>query len=79
MTVEVYNQLDYDCKIIALKEAVCIAERQQEDFTIFLYQLNNFYIEVFQHKMHWCYCSIRCFDEWEKLDPYLEDINVDLS
>lgn len=46
------------------------------DFKVLLYQFHNFYIEVYYHPLNNKVVSIKSFSALEKLDPYLEDIEL---
>ena len=59
-----------------LMKGECIGSRETEDNCILLFQLDNFYVEVFFDK----YCDdiiySRTFENTDELQPYLEHINV---
>lgn len=60
-----------------LNYGVLVAERVYKSFTIFLYQVNQFYVEVYYHNG---FCMIQGFRGFESnnnsLEPYLEEIDI---
>lgn len=63
---------------LALREAVLIADREDEENTIYLFQLENFYVEVYCHKRYPQFGKYVSFDTTEGLEPYLENIKLEL-
>jgi hypothetical protein len=58
------------------RKAVFLAERQTESFIVLLYQLEGFYIEVFQQKFDHKIVWIKSFSSTEQLTPYLNQIDL---
>lgn len=62
---------------IVMTEGVAIAKRQLEDQLVFLFQLQEYYVETF------CCCrskeilEYRVFQNTKQLAPYLEAIEID--
>jgi hypothetical protein len=60
-----------------LTEGVAIAKRQLADRLVFLFQLQEYYVETF------CCCEskeileYRMFQNTKQLEPYLDDIRID--
>ncbi len=59
-----------------LERSNYISQRQTEDFTVFLFQLASFYIEVFFHNDNEEVLQIKSFGSTDGLDPYLEEISL---
>ena len=57
-------------------EGVYLAERNDGCFRISLYQVNDFYVEIYYHKTRYFYICIRSFAEVSELVPYLLDIDI---
>jgi len=65
-------------KITLLYEhGVYIGKRRSGDASILLYQLEGFYAEVYYKKYRKHIDRISCFSGTARLDPYLEEINVE--
>jgi hypothetical protein len=63
-------------KMVLLKGASFIAERKWGCFRVMLYQVNNFYTEVFFLSWGRKAIGFRSFHSTNKLNPYLEQIDV---
>ncbi len=59
-----------------LTKGVPVSERLKEDFTLLLYQLPNFYVELYYHTATNELVWINSFDSITELEPYLSHINV---
>jgi hypothetical protein len=57
---------------------VYIGKRKAVRLTVLLYQLESFYVEVYYRKYRHQISSIRCSDSTSLLDPYLEQIEVEI-
>lgn len=77
MDIRDFNILDALSKteLIAL-EGVFLAERQEGCFRINLYQVADFYVEIYYHKTRHFYICIRSFEEVSEIIPYLENIDI---
>jgi hypothetical protein len=69
---------DEDQLNLLYKEGVYIGKRKEDGKTILLYQLDSFYVEVFYRKYRYFVSEIKCTDSTSCLEPYLEQINVEL-
>lgn len=76
MTLKEFRQLSLEKQIALLKQAVRIGNREGGNFTAFLYKMHSFYIEVFHHKKYRYIYAIDGFDEVDKLDPYLNKLEL---
>jgi hypothetical protein len=56
---------------------VFLSERFDGCFRITLYQVQDFYVEIYYHTTRFLYVCIRSFDDVGELNPYLQ--NVDIS
>lgn len=77
MKLAEFNLLDEIGQAEALlNHGVLIAERLYKDFTIFLYQVNEFYVEVYYHNRFTMIQGFRGFASTTALEPYLEEIDI---
>jgi len=77
MKLTEFNLLDEIAQAEALvNHGVLIAERMYKDFTIFLYQVEKFYVEVYYHNKFTMIQGFRGFDSTTALEPYLEEIDI---
>lgn len=77
MTLQHFKTLEphkQNRKLIA--EGACIAERKQEELQALLFQVDNFYVEVYFVPDGDEVLYIRCFENTEELEPYLQSIDV---
>jgi hypothetical protein len=59
------------------REGVYIGKRRQDTYTLVLYQVEGFYVEIwYLHYRKWIE-RLYCFRSTALLDPYLELINVE--
>ena len=61
---------------VLANDGVYLAERNDGCFRISLYQVNDFYVEIYYHKTRYFYICIRSFDDASELYPYLQDIDI---
>ena len=59
-----------------LLDAVCIAGRDEADQKVLLYQLGSFYVEVYYHPRRNVITRYNSFDDLDKLDVYLEKVEL---
>jgi hypothetical protein len=77
MTQDDFNELDEIQQAeTLLNYGVLVAERIYKDFTIFLYQINKFYAEVYYNNSFCMIQGFRGFAETSALDPFLEEIDI---
>ena len=62
---------------LVLDKGVPLGKRESRNFCIFLFAIDSFYVEVYFFKESGDYCTLKPFEEVAKLEPYLEQINVD--
>lgn len=77
MTVTQFTQLDDAQQAITLLErGTYVAERLYKNFNIYLYQVDNFYVEVYHNIKYNVMQGMSSFDDDEALQPYLESIDI---
>jgi hypothetical protein len=77
MDITDFNFMDGIAKTEVLaSEGVFLAERNDGCFRISLYQVKDFYVEIYYHKTRFFYICIRTFKESSELYPYLQDIDI---
>lgn len=77
MTAKKFNSLSKSIKKdILLRSGSFLAERQWGFCSVLLYQLDKFYVEVFFVKWAKSPLGFRTFENTDKLEPYLLQIDV---
>jgi len=76
MKIQEFKQLDYTGRMAATSNGVCVAGRDENKFKVLLYQLNDFYIEVYYHKFYNFISKFVAFDAHELPELYLERIKI---
>jgi hypothetical protein len=77
MDIRDFNFMDGMAKTEVLAtEGVFLAERNDGCFRISLYQVNDFYVEIYYHKTRSFYLCIRSFKNVSEIFPYLEEIDI---
>ena len=76
MTLYQFNQLDEMEQAEAVWDGVHIGERQDGEYTILLYQLRSFYVEVYYHREYNALRRFRSFSSINQLGPYLDRIDI---
>jgi hypothetical protein len=61
---------------ILLEKGVFVAERMYKNFTIFLYQVDQFYVELYHNLRYNVIQGMRSFEDQEALEPFLRDIDI---
>jgi hypothetical protein len=64
-------------KSTVLHQGILIAKRSQVDYLVFLFQLDNYYVEAFCHEGNKAIDEFRVSDNTEFLSPYLDSIRID--
>ena len=77
MTLNHFRALcEYEQQAVADNSGTLLAGRDNENFTILLFQLHTFYVELFYHaetnELSW----VRSFESTNELEPYLMNIDV---
>ncbi len=53
-----------------------VADRMEQEFTVVLYKVSRFCVEVYYHEAESEPVSLRSFICPEKLEPYFEEVNL---
>ncbi len=78
MTVFQYHQLNEAEQLDTLEHSgTLLAERDGRFCHVRLYQIEDFYIEVYQHMHFNVVVHINCFTDTDYLEPYLKAMDVD--
>lgn len=77
MTVYDFIDLDEVQQAKATWTGAHISQREDQEHIILLYQLQNFYVEVFYNKRFTCIKKFRPFISTEHLEPYLSKMKID--
>ena len=77
MTLEAFTLLDEKEQAqVLIDKGVFIAERIYRDFSIFLYQVDHFYVEIYHNLRYNVIQGMESFEDEEMLQPYLESIDL---
>ena len=77
MRIEQFNILDEKEQAeVLINKGVFIAERLYRDFSIFLYQVDHFYVEIYHNLRYNVIQGMESFEDEEMLKPYLESIDL---
>jgi hypothetical protein len=71
MTLEHFQLLDELEQIDQIISGVCIGGRDAGIYKILLFQVSNFYVEVYFNKHERYITRFAAFDDMDKLEPYL--------
>lgn len=64
-------------KLVVLHNGVLVGKRSNPDYMVFLFQLENYYVETFCNRHNKAVEEYRVFDGTGGLRPYLEMIPLD--
>ncbi len=77
MTLYQFNVLSEDEKAAVLwRKGDFVGERKENNFSISLYQVQSFYVEVFYSGKENKISRLRSFSSTDQLEPYLRKINI---
>lgn len=65
-----------DQESLIFLEGEFIAARQEPEFIVRLFQFDSFYVEFYYHQVKNHPISARSFTDIEKLEPYLDSIDL---
>lgn len=78
MTLFDFKLLDYSEQVNLLHtEGVFVGKRKVSEYTVILFQLQTFYIEVYYTKYRKLIHHFNCGESTQMLNPYLEQIDVE--
>jgi hypothetical protein len=63
---------------LALQKAVMLADHEEGEYTIYLFQLDSFYVEVYCHKEDPLPGRYYVFNCTDRLEPYFTNMPIDL-
>lgn len=77
MQLSVFRKMSpQDQRELVSREGVMLWERKSRNFSIYLFQLDSFYVELFFFKESGEFATIKPFDNMDELSPYLREIDV---
>lgn len=77
MTAAQFDLLNiHDQESLIFLEGEFIAARQEPEFIVRLFQFDSFYVEFYYHQVQNHPVSVRSFTDVEKLEPYLDSIDL---
>lgn len=77
MHIHLFENFDLNSKAcITWKKGIHLGYRTQGSFYMSLYRLNDFYVEIQYHTCYDGIASIQTFICEEKLQPYLDQVDV---
>ncbi len=79
MTLYQFNDLDEMEQAEAVWDAVFVADREDEEHKILLYQIDSFYVEVYYHSEYNVIRRFRSFSSTDQLQPYLDKIKLNFQ
>lgn len=77
MTLAEFLALDDMSRLRTVARAVCVAGREENWFKVLLFQLGDFYVEIYYDKHGHFISQVSGFDDTERLEPYLQKIELD--
>jgi hypothetical protein len=79
MTLVEFKELTvYDKIQVLYHHGTYIGKQRTWQKTVLLYQLEGFYVEIFYRKHRQYIDHFHCFTSTKHLDPYLEQIKIEL-
>lgn len=77
ITLTDFKSMPYEkqCEVVTFS-ACFLSQRRVTDFNVFLYHVDNFFIEIFYSSRHAKVIMLNSFEKNECLDPYLEKISL---
>ena len=77
MTLDQFTLLNEPSQAKTLLErGIYLTDRIYKNFSIILYQLDSFYVEVYHNLRYDIMQGMRCFEDDDALQPYLESIDI---
>lgn len=62
---------------VLIEQGVLVAERFYKELKIMLYQVSEFYVEVYYHLNYGVVQGFRSFESTAQLEPYFSEIDID--
>ncbi|RYZ26811.1 MAG: hypothetical protein EOO10_14515, partial [Chitinophagaceae bacterium] len=63
-------------KVTVFRQGVPLAQRENDSWKVFLFQLEDYYVETFCNKQNKAIEEYRVFGDTELLQPYLQAIPI---
>ena len=80
MTAEAFRALDKtEQQMVILRCGIYLMSRMETHSTLFLFQLDSFYVEMQCEINRDTHFYIRCFEDTDQLSPYLQQIQIPVS
>jgi len=77
MLLHQFNRLSKSKKYqYLLYNGACVCDRSTELEDILLFQLMDYYVEIFFKRHTDRINKVKCFSDTNELEPYLEEINI---
>ena len=77
MNTIAFNKLDIEKQIeLTMSKGVFLTQAKKYNLHLYLFQMDQFYIEMFSKEQSGQIISIRAFEEMKHLDIYLQDIDI---
>jgi hypothetical protein len=64
-------------KMVVLHEGILVGKRNKYDYLVFLFQMDNYYVETYCNLENKSIEEYRAFHNTKLLTPYLEAISID--
>lgn len=78
MTLHHFNELNEVEQVDAICEhGVLVGDRKDDNYTVLLFQINSFYVEVFYSQPYNELRKYKSFSSTTLLQPYLEKIDLE--
>lgn len=71
-----FDRLDYTRKTEAILKGIFLAARMTGTHLVKLYNVSNFYVEVYFHNRSRLITSFRAFDQTALVLPYLDELKI---
>lgn len=78
MTLDDFNLLDEIAQIDLIINSVCVGGRDSGVYKVLLFHVHHFYVEVFFHKHERYITKFFAFEGTDKLEPYLEKMQLEI-
>jgi hypothetical protein len=79
MTLDQFQLLDELDQIDQIIAGVCISGRDAGIYKILLFQVSNFYVEIYFHKHERYITRFAAFESTDKLEPYLSRMSIEFT
>lgn len=77
MKLSNFIKLTVDDQAEAASKGVFLGEREAKPYIVFLFNLDNFFVEVFFNELQNRITRVKPFKSVRNLDPYLDTLNIE--